>query len=86
LRVRVQPRASRNEIAGTYGDTLKIRVASPPVDGAANQGLCSFLAEVLGIPVSRVSIKSGHAGRDKVVLFEGLTPEEVASRLQLTKT
>ncbi|MEW6726754.1 DUF167 domain-containing protein [Desulforudis sp. 1088] len=86
LKVRVQPKASRDGIAGTYGEALKIRVVSSPVDGAANERLCGFLAKVLGISASRVSIKSGHTGRDKVILLEGLTPEEVAFRLQLTKT
>ena len=48
LRLRIQPRASRSEVVGLHGDTIRIRLAAPPVDGAANEELVRYLAEVLG--------------------------------------
>ena len=81
IAVRVQPRASRSEVAGTYGDALKIRIAAPPVDGAANEELIAFLSKRLGIPKSAVTIVRGMQGRDKQVAVEGLSEEEVRDRL-----
>ena len=63
LDVRVQPRASRTEFAGRFGDRLKIRLNAPPVDGRANTALLAFIAEVCGLPRSRVSRDAGPAGR-----------------------
>jgi len=80
--VRVVPRASQNEISGRYGDAVKIRLTAPPVEGAANQALIDFLADILGVPKSRIEILSGHASRDKIVCVVGLTPEEVEARLR----
>ncbi|MFZ5756426.1 MAG: DUF167 family protein [Pseudomonadota bacterium] len=65
--VYAQPRASRDEIAGFHGDALKIRVAAPPVDGAANEALCRFLARMCGVAKSAVSVESGETGRHKTV-------------------
>ena len=79
--VRVMPRASKNEISGRYKGAVKIRVTAPPVEGAANQALIDFLADVLGARKSRIEILSGHASRDKIVCVVGLTPEEVEARL-----
>ncbi|HET9038693.1 MAG TPA: DUF167 domain-containing protein [Gemmatimonadales bacterium] len=81
LRVRVQPRASRTEVAGPYGDALRIRLAAPPVDGAANEALVRFLAERLGVARSAVRIEAGASGRSKVVAVEGIDPETAARRL-----
>ena len=75
------PRASKNEISGRHGDAIKIRLTAPPVEGAANQALIDFLADVLGVRKSRIEILSGHASRDKIVCVVGLTPEEVEARL-----
>ena len=72
LRIRVQPRASRTELAGLHGDALKIRLAAPPVDGAANDVLERFLARLLGVPHSAVRILSGRAGRTKLVAIDGI--------------
>ncbi|HEU5169667.1 MAG TPA: DUF167 domain-containing protein [Gemmatimonadales bacterium] len=83
LSVRVQPRASRTEIAGIYGDALKVRVAAPPVDGAANEALVRFLAERLGVPRSAVTVAAGAAGRRKLVAVAGLTAKDAAARLGL---
>ena len=83
LQVRVQPRAARTEIVGEHGGTLKIRIAAPPVDGAANEALVRFLAERLGVAQSAVSVGGGAAGRNKVVLVAGIGPEAARARLGL---
>jgi hypothetical protein len=83
LRVRVQPRASRSEIAGVHGDELRIRLQAPPVDGAANEALVRFLAEALGAPRSAVEIVSGLASRSKTVVIQGVVEAEAARRLAI---
>lgn len=65
LRVRVQPRASRDELAETLGDQLKIRITAPPVDGKANDHLIRFLAKMFGVPKGQVYLESGFTGRNK---------------------
>lgn len=65
VQVRVQPRASRDELAGVQGDSLRVRLSAPPVDGAANRQLCAFLAGLCGVPPSAVSLLAGARGRDK---------------------
>jgi uncharacterized protein (TIGR00251 family) len=67
LDVRVQPRASRNEIAGTSGTALRVRLTAPPVEGAANEALVEFLAAELGVPRRHVRIVAGAASRNKIV-------------------
>jgi len=83
LRVRVQPRASRSEIAGVHGDELRIRLQAPPVDGAANEALVRFLAEALGAPRSAVEIVSGLASRSKTVVIRGVAEADAARRLAI---
>lgn len=75
--VRVQPRASRNEIAGVLGDALKIRLQAPPVDGAANEALVTFLADELGVPRRGVRIVAGSTSRSKVVEVDGIAASAV---------
>jgi uncharacterized protein len=75
--VRVQPRASRSEIAGLHGDSLKVRLAAPPVDGAANEALVELIADALGIGRRAVRIVSGQSSRSKVVEVEGVTAAAV---------
>lgn len=81
LSVRVQPRASRNEVAGLVGDQLKIRLTAPPVEGAANDACLAFLAKLLDLPPSRLAIIQGERSRNKVVRITGLTQAEVTTRL-----
>jgi uncharacterized protein (TIGR00251 family) len=69
--VRLQPRASRDEIVGWRDEKLVVRVTAPPVDGAANRALCKLLARAAGIAPSRVSVVRGERGRDKLVRLEG---------------
>lgn len=81
LSVHVQPRASRNEVAGLEGDTLKIRLTAPPVDGEANDACRVFLAKLLGLSPSRLAIIQGARSRTKVIRITGLTQDEVHARL-----
>lgn len=81
LALRVQPRASRSEVVGPHGDALRVRLAAPPVDGAANEELVRLLAEKLQVARSAISISAGAAGRSKGVRIAGLAPAEVARRL-----
>jgi uncharacterized protein (TIGR00251 family) len=85
IHVRVIPRARRTEISGRRGDAILVRLAAPPVDGAANEALIAFLAERLGLPQRRISIARGASGRDKTLAVDGLTPAEVARRLGLDR-
>ncbi len=73
--VRVQPRASKNEVAGIHGRALKIRLQAPPVDGAANDALVSFLADLLGVSRRSVRIISGDSSRNKTVEVDGVTAQ-----------
>jgi hypothetical protein len=68
-----------------YGDAIRVRLAAPPVDGAANEELIRFLAGQLGVARSRVTIVSGLSGRRKVVTVEGLGAEQAAQRLLVEK-
>ena len=72
LDVRVQPRASRSEIAGLHGERLRIRLQAPPVDGKANAALLEFVAGVFAIPRARVTIEHGLTGRDKRLRLHGV--------------
>ena len=77
LTVHVQPKASRSEIAGLHGDALKVRLAAPPVDGAANEELIRVIAKWAGVPRSAVALVSGHTSRRKVVQIDGVTDEQI---------
>jgi uncharacterized protein (TIGR00251 family) len=65
LRVRVQPKASRDEICGLQGEALKVRITAPPVDGKANAHLIKYLAKQFGVAKSAITLLSGETGRDK---------------------
>ncbi len=75
--VRVQPRASRDEIAGTWQGALKIRLTAPPVEDRANEALRQFLAERLKVPVAAVRIAVGERSRMKRVEVRGVSAEQV---------
>ena len=83
LSIHVHPNASRTEWAGLYGDALKIRVAAPPVDGAANEALTTFLSDALAVPRAMVRVQSGASGRRKQVCIQGRTAAQVRARLPL---
>jgi uncharacterized protein len=71
LTVHVQPGAKRNEVSGPYGDALKIRIASPPVDGQANAALIAFLAKLFAVPARQVRLLRGQSARYKTVEIAG---------------
>jgi uncharacterized protein len=78
LNLRISPSAKRSSIEGPYGESaLKLRVAAPPVDGKANAEAERFLAELLGIPRSDVTVVRGASSRDKVILIHGVGQDEV---------
>ncbi len=81
--IHAQPRASRSEVVGLHGDALKVRLAAPPVDGAANAELIRVMAKVLGVPKSSVEVTRGHSGKSKVVRIAGLAVEVARARLKL---
>lgn len=80
ITVRVTPRAGRNEIAGVRDGTLMVRVAAPPVEGAANLAVGGLIAEALGIAPSRVRVVTGASGRRKVVALDDVDPATIAAR------
>ena len=69
LRVLVQPRSSRNQIVGLQGDSLKVKLCSPPVEGAANKSCCEYLAKLFGISKSCIKLIAGDKARQKRVLL-----------------
>jgi uncharacterized protein len=79
--VKVQPRAKRNAITGEVGDTLKLALTAPPVDGKANEACIEFFAKLLNLPRSSVTIASGQTSRNKVIRVAGLTAQQVRDRL-----
>lgn len=81
LRVRVQPRASRDEVVGVHGDALKVRITAPPVEGAANTHLLTVLAKRLGVPRGRLELRTGSTSRLKSIAIQGISAAEVRLRL-----
>ena len=81
--VRVAPRASRTAAAGAHGGALKVRVAAPPVGGAANEELARFLSKALGVPARAVEILSGHASKSKVVRVEGASAADLLALVRV---
>ena len=82
LNVRLTPRATRDEVGGFAGETLRVRVTAPPVDGRANEALTRLLASRLGLARGAVRVVAGQASRQKVVAIDGLTGDEVRRRLE----
>lgn len=70
LRIRVQPKASRDGVAGLQEDALKIRLTAPPVEGAANKACLKFLGKLLGVAPSLLDITTGQTGRSKIVRLD----------------
>lgn len=80
--VRLVPRASRDEIVGFEGETLRVRVTAPPVAGRANAALTRLVAKRLGVARGAVRVAAGQSSRQKVLAVDGLTTEEVRRRLE----
>jgi uncharacterized protein (TIGR00251 family) len=83
IALHVQPRASKNQIVGEQAGELKVRLTSPPVDGAANKLCREFFAKLLGVSKSHVELISGDKSRHKRVLVRGVTLDDVVARLGL---
>lgn len=81
IAVRVTPRAGRDEMVGWQEGELRVRLRAPPVEGAANEALCRFLAKQLGVAASAVEVVGGATARHKRVRVAGLTADEVRARL-----
>jgi uncharacterized protein (TIGR00251 family) len=81
LSVKLQPRASANEIGEPIGGELRIKVTAPPVDAAANEALVRLLADQLDCGRSRIELVRGHKSRHKIVKLHGLTPAEVLKKI-----
>lgn len=81
LRVRVNPRSSRNQVTGWQEDTVNIKLTAPPVEGAANKAALEFIAERLRLKKSQVSLSSGATSREKIFEIDGLTMDEIRKRL-----
>ncbi len=79
--VKVVPGSRKSEIAGRYGDRLKVKVAAPPEDGRANAAVCELLASDLGLPARSVSVISGHASPQKTIRMTGLDAAELKRRV-----
>jgi uncharacterized protein (TIGR00251 family) len=82
LNLHIQPRASKNEICGLMDNSLKIRLTSPPVDGAANRLCREFLADLLHLPKSAVEIISGETSRHKRVRIATDDPDRIRSSIE----
>ena len=85
LAVKLQPRASQNQIAEIVGSELKIKVTAPPVDAAANEALIRLLADRLECPRGSVQLVQGHKSRHKVIFVRGLDAAIVEERLAPSK-
>lgn len=82
LQLLVQPRAGRDQLVGTQGDELKVRLAAPPVDGAANTACCAFFARLCGLSRSRVTLVAGESSRHKRLRLDGAEPAAVSAAIQ----
>jgi uncharacterized protein len=79
--VKIHPRARKNAVTGELGDSLKLSLTAPPVEGRANEACINFLANLLKVPRSSVTIASGQNSRRKVIRVSGLSADEVQKRL-----
>ena len=81
LAIKLQPRASKNEISGPHGSELRIRVTAAPVNSAANEALIRLLADTLDCPRGKVELIRGHTAKHKVVKVYGVKPTAIMARL-----
>jgi uncharacterized protein (TIGR00251 family) len=81
LHVYIQPRASKTELAGVHDGMIKIRIAAPAVENAANRALVDFVAQQLGIAKGRVRVVSGGTSRRKTLEIDGVSADVIAATL-----
>lgn len=84
--VKIQPRAKKNAVRGVIGDAMKLSLTAAPLEGRANQACIEFLAELLDLPRSSISIASGQTSRRKVIRIVGRSVDDVASKLERATT
>lgn len=82
FKIRVQPRASRNQLAGPYQDGVKVRLTAPPVDGEANQACIDYFAQLFGVAKAQVELIAGHTGRSKVLRIRGINAAQAEQILK----
>ncbi len=82
LAIKATPNAPRNAIAGWLGDALKVKVHAPALEGRANDELCEFIADTLGLPRRAVTVAQGDKSRQKLLHIDGLTLDEVRDHLK----
>jgi uncharacterized protein len=82
LDVYIQPRAAKTELAGMHGDSIKIRIAAPPVENAANYALIEFIAERLGIAKRCVRVVAGASSRKKILEIDGVSADRITATLR----
>jgi uncharacterized protein (TIGR00251 family) len=82
LKVKAQPRAKTNGIAGVVGDALKLKITAPPVDSAANEALVEWLSDQLGCPRRQISLSRGGTSQHKVFRIDGVPAATVVERLK----
>jgi uncharacterized protein (TIGR00251 family) len=80
----LQPKAKKDEFCGKYGDSLKIRITAPPVDGKANQHLIKFLAKSFGVKQNEIEILSGETSREKRIAIKN--PNKIPKILEITSS
>ena len=76
INLHVVPKASKTAMNGTHGDSLKLRVQAPPVDGKANKAVIAYLSSLFSIPKSDVVLKSGASSRKKTFILKGITLDQ----------
>jgi uncharacterized protein (TIGR00251 family) len=81
FQVKVQPRAKKSAIVGEVGEALKLALTAPAIEGRANQACIAFLAELLNVPRSSVTIAAGQSSRNKVIRVAGMTAKQIEARL-----
>ncbi len=86
LALKVQPRASKNEVGEPTGDELRIKVTAPPVDSAANEALQRLLSDVLDCPRSAVQLVRGKTSRHKLIFVQGANADTVLKKLESAKS
>jgi uncharacterized protein len=79
--IKVHPRARKDAITGEVGDSIKLSLTAPPIDGKANQSCIRFLAKILELPRASVTIAAGQNSRNKIICVSGRNAEEVRARL-----
>jgi len=86
IRLRVQPRASRDRLEGVRDGHVRLRLTAPPVEGAANAACIAFLAKLLDISRTQIHLQAGAKSREKLLYIAGLTPAQVAMALGIASS